>query len=139
MAIWEGCNEGCIHLWHKRFGHRDSNVIREIANRNLKNGMKMKNCGQHKLACETCIDLKMSRKLFPKNSITKTTNVRDFIHTRGKKYILTITDDFSRLSIIHLLSKKSEVVEKFPEYVRLVDNKSCIKPKIIRSNRGASI
>ena len=89
----------------------------------------------------------MTRKPFPKKSESKTTEILDLIHTDvcgpmqtvtpgGKRYFMTMIDDFSRYTEVYLLSHKSEVPEKIKEYVRYVQTKFGKTPKKIRSDRG---
>ncbi|KAF2883632.1 hypothetical protein ILUMI_22540 [Ignelater luminosus] len=53
----------------------------------------------------------------------------------GNRYILTIIDDYSLYTIVYLLKNKTEILPRFREYIRLVENQSKLKPKIIRSDR----
>lgn len=147
LAVWDcKSNNGCIHVWHRRFGHRDPAVVKIMATKALVQGMDVRTCA-HVLTCEVCKKGKMSRKHFPKKSQSKTQDILDLVHTDlcgpmrtvtpgGKKYILTCIDDYSRYCIIYLLSKKSEVIDKIKEYVKFTENKFKKKPKIIRSDRG---
>lgn len=84
---------------------------------------------------------------FPKQSSSKSKSVLDLIHSdvcgpmqtnspSGKRYVLTLIDDFSRYTVIYLLREKSEVELKIKEYVEMVKNKFSKQPKVIRSDRG---
>lgn len=139
-------HEKCIHYWHKLFGHRDSEAIRKMAASNLIEGLKIVDCGIN-VQCETCMEAKSTRLPFPKHAESKSTKTLDLVHTdvcgpmrtisqSGKRYVLTFVDDFSRYTVVYLLSQKSEVEQKLKEYVEMVKNKFGRKPVIIRSNRG---
>lgn len=139
-------SEGCIHLWHRRFGHRDPNAIYLMKKESLVEGLKLRSCG-HKITCEVCIQGKMSKKPFPKKSLTKSNNILDLIHTDlcgpmhtitpgGKRYVLSFIDDYSKYTTVYLIRSKDEVLEKLREFVKLMQNKFHKKPKVLRSDRG---
>ena len=52
------------------------------------------------------------------------------------RYILTITDDFSRFSWIFFLKKKSETILKFRHFKSMVELQMPFKIKALRSDRG---
>ncbi|GBL75184.1 Retrovirus-related Pol polyprotein from transposon TNT 1-94 [Araneus ventricosus] len=54
----------------------------------------------------------------------------------GKYYILTFVDDYSRYSMIYLLSKKDEVLSKLKEYIAMTRNKFGRTLKVLRSDNG---
>lgn len=140
------CTSECIHKWHRRLGHRDPEAIRTLLDKGLATGMSIKQC-KVKTTCDICIKGKMSKLPFPKISKSQTTDILEIVHSDvcgpmenptpgGKRYILTLIDDFSRYTNIFLLEKKSEVTQKIVEFVRFVKNKFGKKPKAIRSDRG---
>ncbi|GFT75268.1 retrovirus-related Pol polyprotein from transposon TNT 1-94 [Nephila pilipes] len=58
----------------------------------------------------------------------------------GKYYFPTFVDDYSRYSMIYLLSKKDEVHSKLKEYVAMTRNKFGRTIKVLRSdNAGEDI
>src|SRR3984885_14576424 len=137
---------GCIHVWHNRMGHRNSQAILNMVNQSKASWIAIKACNYTK-ECECCIQSKMTRKAFPKKSESKTTEILDLIHTDvcgpmqtvtpgGKKYFMTMIDDYSKYTEVYLLSNKSEVPDKIKEYVRYVQTKFRKTPKKIRSDRG---
>jgi len=54
----------------------------------------------------------------------------------GKRYVLTMIDDYSGYTEIFLLAHKSEVFKYVKEYIEAVKTKFNKKPKILRSDRG---
>ena len=52
----------------------------------------------------------------------------------GKRYIVTFIDDFSRFTVIKLLSYKREVEKSFKEFVKMAKTTFGKKPKILRSD-----
>jgi transposase InsO family protein len=136
----------CQHIWHKRFGHRDTSVISEIMNKDLAIGFDVKDCGVHE-PCVHCLKGKMSRFPFPKKSESKSKAPLHLVHTdvcgpinpatpSGTRYFLTIIDDYSRFTITYFMKQKSEVASNIKQYVRQVENQFGFKPKKIRSDQG---
>ena len=54
----------------------------------------------------------------------------------GSKYFVTFVDDYSRLVFVYFLKAKSEVFEKFKQFVALVENFTGKTVRILRSDRG---
>ncbi|KAK2580008.1 hypothetical protein KPH14_010773 [Odynerus spinipes] len=142
----DGHNEYCIHMWHKRLGHRDPQAIKAMSSRNLADNIKIIDCNTIE-TCEVCLKGKMSRLPFPKRSDNRRRNILDLIHTDlcgpmqtmtpGKKrYFLTLIDDYSRYTHIYFLNSKSEVTDKIVEFIELMKTKFNRKPKCFRSDRG---
>ena len=40
----------------------------------------------------------------------------------GSRYVLTFTDDFSRYTKVYFLHSKSDTLDKFKDYVKLMEN-----------------
>lgn len=49
---------------------------------------------------------------------------------------MTVIDDYSRYTVVYLLQKKSEAVDRLIEYVRYVETLFNRKPKVVRSDGG---
>lgn len=139
-------NTLCRHQWHRRLGHRHPGVISRITNEKLGEGLKIVECGIQ-LTCEPCIEGKLARNPMPKVAERKSTQVLDLIHTDlcgpmrtttpgGKRFLMTMIDDYSRYTVVYLLAKKSEAQGKIKEYVRFVETLFGRKPKIVRSDGG---
>lgn len=116
-----------MHQWHRILGHRDINAV--------KNLVKMRDLKYSECSCEplrdVCQEGKMTRKRFAKTRPAQSKAILDLVHSdlcgpiqtqtpSGKKYILTLIDDFSRYTFIYLLREKSEVKEKIMEFVQLM-------------------
>jgi transposase InsO family protein len=160
FALMSTMDTDCIHVWHNRLGHRDPKAI-QLLEQQLES-FQIKQC-QTRQICECCIQAKLTTKPLPKKSETRTNAVLDIVHTdvcgpmqtltldivhtdvcgpmqtltpSGRKYFMTMIDDFSKYTIIYLLKNKSEVPDKIKEYVKLVQTKFNKTPKVIRSDRG---
>ncbi|KMQ86061.1 retrovirus-related pol polyprotein from transposon tnt 1-94 [Lasius niger] len=135
----------CQHTWHRKFGHRSQEAIQQLS-QGLATGITIKDCGI-RATCECCIKGKMSRLPFPKSSESKSKAPLDLLHTDvcgpmqvktpgGKRYALTVIDDYSRFTHVYLLETKSSTKIALRKYIDLVSNKFNRKPKVIRSDRG---
>jgi len=142
----EGHNDNCIHLWHRRLGHRDPEAIRKLSKDMLADGIELNDCSMI-LKCVSCLKGKMARKSFPKVSHSQTGHPLDLIHsdvcgpmnmlTPGKKkYFLTIIDDYSRYTTVYLQHSKDEVSAKLEEYINQVRNKFGRTLKALRCDNG---
>ena len=85
--------------------------------------------------CEACTQGKMHRFPFPKTSEKKTSPSLELIHSDlrgpmhldsigGTKYVLTLTDDYTRYVKVYFIKSKSKVLSKFVEYVRMAENET---------------
>ncbi|GBO07412.1 Retrovirus-related Pol polyprotein from transposon TNT 1-94 [Araneus ventricosus] len=139
-------NHNCLYLWHKRLGHRNINSIKLLVKENLADGIQLDNC-QHIGDCIHCIKNKLSEFPYPKEAKYRATHPLDLVHSdlcgpmptqsvSGKCYILTFLDDYSRYSMIYLLSKKDEVLSKLNEYIAMTRNKFGRTLKVLRSDNG---
>lgn len=137
----------CIHVWHRRLGHRNYEDIREIFGRGLVKGGRLKDCNCREKICQICVKGKMTRNKFPRHAEHRASEPGDLIHSdvcgpmekdtcSGNKYFLTFTDDFSRYTVVYVIKNKSQVFEKLKEYVEIVKNKFGRNIKMLRSDGG---
>lgn len=54
----------------------------------------------------------------------------------GSKYLLTLTDDYTRYVTVYFIRSKSEVLSKFMEYVNRVENETGLRVQAIRTDNG---
>lgn len=54
----------------------------------------------------------------------------------GSRYILTITDDFSRYTWLYFLTNKSDTLSKFKSFKTMIELQENFKIKVIRLDRG---
>lgn len=110
------------------------------------NGLRLDSC-ENDVRCECCLQSKMARKPFPKSVEKRTTQPLQLIHSDivgpinpismgGKRYVLTLIDDFSRFTRVLLMRCKSEAPDRIIEYVREMETKYDRKPQVIRSDNG---
>ena len=95
--------------------------------------------------CEHCLVEKATRLAFGKvrsstfplqvihYDIYGPTNVRA---RHGAHYFITFIDDFTRYNYVYLISHKSEALECFKRYNRLVKNQLNVNIKALRTDQG---
>ena len=124
LCLWtaELKEKQCIHMWHRRLGLRNPEVLKNTEKHATAESFSM--C-QYAVTtvCECCIKAKMTRKPFLKESSSSSAQILDLILidvcgpmqavTPGnKRYFMTMIDDYSRYTKIFLLNQKSEVTAK---------------------------
>lgn len=136
----------CQHTWHRRFGHRNIHDIQQLQEKFMVSGIKIQDCGIREI-CGCCAKGKLSRNPFPKGHANRAKRILDLVHTdlcgpmqattpSGKRYFMTMIDDYSRFTEIFFLKDKSEVADKIEEYTQYVKNKFGRAPTVIRSDNG---
>ena len=147
----EYCNlvkQDPVSLWHERFGHLNSGDLKLLNDQHLVNGMKISSVDEPcEEVCHGCALGKSKRLPFPKKSMHKTTKLLQLIHSDvcgpvhvpsfgGSRYFVTFTDDYSRFVTINILKTKDEVIEKFKDFLNLVENQHDLRVKKFRSDGG---
>ena len=110
-------------------------------------GMDSLNSNDGKIICEGCMFGKQHRLPYPKGSSSCATEVLEIVHSGvcgpmnvdsfgGSKYFVTFIDDYSRYTYIYFMKQKSEVLEKFKEFVNVMQNITGKHIKVLRSDNG---
>ena len=133
-------------LWHKRLGHFHARGMqRMIASEAVKG---LPHIHIPKQTCEGCKFGKHTRTKIPKIATFQASKILELIHsdvcgpfrissTGGAKYFVTFTDDFSRKIWVYFISQKSQVLDKFQHFIRLVENSTGQTVRALRTdNRG---
>ncbi len=134
-----------VMMWHRRMGHLNFKSLEKMRDGAVY-GMNFKNIDVDFSKCESCAKGKQSRFPF-KASITKTTKLLELVHTDLcgpmettsiglNRYILTFEDDFSKKTFCYLIKNKSEVLNKFKEFTKKVQNETGHKIVNLRSDNG---
>ena len=123
-----------LEQWHCRFGHLNHTYMDQLIKDKLVEGM---NCSTSKVnrECEACAQGKMHRIPFPKKCEKKTCQSLELIHSDlcgpmnvdsigRSRYLLTLTDDYTRYVPVYFIRSKSEVLSKFVEYVSRVESET---------------
>lgn len=95
-------------------------------------GLDLKNKESVLKFCEPCVYGKQTRKPFPTVNERRSKRPLELIHTDvcgkiepiawdGSKYFVTFIDDFTHFTVVYVIEKKSEVLEKFKQYTTMVE------------------
>ena len=129
-------------LWHMRLGHMSEKGMQILS--------KKGSFGDQHLSklqfCEHCIMGKQKKVSFTKGQHT-TQSILGYLHSDlwgpskvpslgGKRYMMTIIDDFSRKVWVYFLKHKNEALSKFKIFKALVENQSGQKIKRLRTDNG---
>lgn len=143
-------------LWHNRLGHANFKVIAFMSSHAKVHGLPP--LLSTSAFCTACRSGKQCREPKPRRAPIQTGQSKEgehhrtispleLLHTdicgplsvnslRGSRYILTITDDFSRFTWLFFLKHKSETLSKFRQFKATQELQSNHRIKIIRSDRG---
>lgn len=127
----EQLNKISRSLWHFRLGHLNANDMKKLIGK-MADGLEKVNVDNDSKLCESCVFGKQTRMPFPKNTNTRSSRILELIHSDvcgpfpttaydGSRYFVTFTDDFSRASIVYCIERKSEVLDKFKEFVAMAE------------------
>ncbi|KAL0356152.1 UNVERIFIED_CONTAM: putative mitochondrial protein [Sesamum radiatum] len=127
-------------LWHKRLGHCSSSALHHITVLNLSNE-------NHTSICPVCPLAKQTRGTF---SLSESHTCKPFelIHVdvwgpykqpslNGCHYILTIVDDYTRVTWTHLMHHKSQTTQILSAFFAKVSTQFETKVKALRSDNGS--
>lgn len=137
------------HLWHERFGHLGYENLARLPS--MVTGMDV-SAEQIEAAaedgmCEPCALGKQHRAPF-KQSMNKTIRPLALVHTDvcgplalpsigGSSYFLTVLDDYSKLSAVQPIQRKSDAAEALIDLLTLLENQSGHKAQRLRCDNGS--
>lgn len=131
--------------WHRILGHTNFNCLNELCRLQLLNGLPT-HLENEPMQCEVCLTNKMTNLPF-ENKRRRASDLLEIIHTdvngpitqtgyKGEKYFVTFIDDYSRIAIVYCIKNKSDVYDRFVEYINLVHNQTGKRIKEIRCDNG---
>ena len=141
-------NDGdAMKLWHYRYGHLGYDNLKLLSDTPIAEVADFNTREEFSRDCEGCAKGKMHRLPFPKKSQHQSNEVIGIIHTDvcgpmhvtsmgGSKHFVTFIDDYTRFTTIYFLKNKSQVLEKFKEFVASTEKQTGKKVKILRSDNG---
>lgn len=129
-------------MWHRKMGHLSFKNLRRLSG--MSQGIDAKIPDY--VDCETCLRTDSKRKKFDNNR-TKADSPLSIVSSDicgpldppthdNKRYFLTFYDEFTKFTMIELLSAKSETFEKLVFYVNNVERKWSMQVKTIRCDNG---
>lgn len=119
--------------------------MKRLMNQSKLNGLNKINSGLS--FCECCVLSKQTRQPFPVNKNTRSTRILELIHSDvcsmtnpaydGTKYFVAFVDDYSRASMVYCIERKSEVLQKFKEFLSMAEAfHGCRVAKLKTDNGG---
>lgn len=141
----ENKNRLSAYNWHVRLGHPNVGYMKKLLK--IADGIDLteKECDDMKI-CEVCIKAKQNRQPFLTER-TRAERPNQIIHIDicgpidpitwdGKKYILTLMDDYTHYTVVQLLEIKNEAFDYIKDYVLEVEATKNLKVSVIRCDNG---
>lgn len=135
-----------IMLWHRRFGHVNNQTMQKLCE--SVNGVRFGRNTEVVKRCKICPMGKHHREPF-KSSKSVTTKVLELVHSDlcgpmktksigGSKYMMTLTDDFSRKTFLFFMASKEsdQVTNNVKTFTNAAENEKETKLKRFRSDNG---
>ncbi|UYV66529.1 hypothetical protein LAZ67_4001965 [Cordylochernes scorpioides] len=118
-----------LDIWHQRMGHKTLKLEKSL------------------ILCEACIYGKQNRKVFHASTSPNSTYPGELIYSDvcgpmskrspgGSLYFVSFKDDFSRFRVAYFIRHKSDVLEKYKEFVKRVRTETGNKIKRFRTDNG---
>lgn len=134
-------------LWHRRYGHLSYPQLKTLVQDDMVDGINVRPEDFMAELCEPCIMAKHNKAPFG-HSESKTTAPLELIHMDvcgpmqttslgGSKYVATFLDDYSRLSLVRPIARKSDVVREVKGVINMLENQSGKRAKRVRSDNGS--
>jgi hypothetical protein len=128
-------------LWHYRMGHLSHSRLKLLHSNNPQIA-----CDLLDTPCTVCPLARQKRLSFP-HSVSCSSSIFALVHCdiwgpfsvgsrNGHHYFLTIVDDYSRFTWIHLLQSKDQTRTYLKSFFHFVENQFDSKIKILRSDNG---
>ena len=142
----------CLHtssdltyLWHQRYGHLHYKGLKTLQQRHMVHGLPQLEASN--ITCTNCFAGKQHRNPIPKASEWCASKVLELVHAdicgpiqpisnSGKRYFLSFIDDYSHKSWVYLLLEKSEALDFFKSYKKLVEKEVEASIECLRTDRG---
>lgn len=129
-------------LWHRRLGHLHAEATNKLMEKKIPEAKR-----DSDEECDTCSQAKLRRTSFPTSGASRATAKLELIHSDvvgkitpttkgGSKYFVTFIDDYTRYAVVYPMKTKGEVLDKFDEYRRMVENLHGTTIKALRSDNG---
>ena len=130
-----------LALWHARLGHASSSRVQQLASRGLLGSVSTENFD--------CVSCQLGKQpALPFNSSESiSTDIFDLIHSDvwgpspvssigGSRYFVVFVDDYSRYSWIFHMKHRSELLEVYSNFAKMVETQFSKRIKIFRSDNA---
>ena len=128
-----------LALWHARLGHASSSRVQQLASRGLLGSVSTKNfdCVSCQLGKQPALPFNTSESI--------STDIFDLIHSYvwgpssvssigGSRYFVVFVDDYSRSSWIFNMKYRSELLQVYYNFAKMVETQFFKHIKIFQSN-----
>ena len=136
-------------LWHFRYAHLNHDDVKKLG-AGMASGISIgtnTSREDRKLLCVPCQVGKGHRMPINRERNSTAMSIMELVHSDlcgpvsppslgGSRYVLTLTDDYSRASWILFLKSKAEVSDQVQSWITLVENQFGVRVKRIRTDRG---
>ena len=130
-----------LAFWHARLGHASSSRVQQLASRGLLGSVSTKN-----FDCVSCQLGKQPTLPFD-SSESISTDIFDLIHSDvwgpspvssigGSRYFVVFVDDYSRYNWIFHMKHRSELLEVYSNFAKMVETQFSKRIKIFRSDNA---
>jgi len=134
-------------LWHFRLEHLNAHDVKKLVDRQMVDGLSKEITNVESDFCESYVFGRKTRGSFPPNKNARSHRILELIHTDvcgpmptpaydGSRYFITFTDDFSRASMVYCIQRKSEALDKFKEFVAMVEALHGCKIAKLKADNG---
>ncbi|KAL9437863.1 hypothetical protein AB3S75_023687 [Citrus x aurantiifolia] len=131
-------------LWHFHYGHLNFGELKTLQQKNMV--ISLPEIAIPSQVCEECVVSQQHRSQFPQGKSWRAKNVLVLIHSdicgpikpssnRGKKYLITFIDDYTRKTWVNFLQEKSEAFGIFKSFKARVENETRKTIKTLRTDR----
>ena len=149
MTAFLAKEKDSAQLWHRRFGHLGFDNLVKLRSRDMVEGLNVPAAAfeaAKRQVCEPCILAKQHREPFT-TSEKESTKPLELVHMDlcgpfqvpslgGSRYLATFLDDYSKLSVIRPIARKSETADVVREVLDMLETQSGERVCIVRSDNG---
>jgi transposase InsO family protein len=147
-----------MDLWHQRYGHANIQMLKQLQQFDLVDGLSTGDGGSELDFCEACVQGKQQsfkstcksrllKQSFKSSKNSRSDEILGVVHSDvcgpmknaslgGAYYFVTFTDSFSRFCSVYFMKSKSEVLSKFKEYEALATTQTGCRVKTLRTDKG---
>lgn len=135
---------GSLQTWHERLGHLNKKSLKELFSKNLIDGVKL--CESDDFFCEGCVYGKQHRLKFePREKLENKPG--EFIFSDvcgpmstesigGSRYFILFKDDSTGYREVKFLKHKSDVYDRFSDFIKMCKTKFGYNIKRVRVDNG---
>ena len=138
------CVAALTMLWHRLVGHIGEKGLRAMHRKGMVEALH--DCSSKFDFCEHCIYGKQNHVSFPRKD-TRGKEIVELVHSDvfrlvsvsslgGSRYYVSFINDFSRMTWIYFMKKKSDVFKRFLEFKALLENQTNRKIKVLSTDNG---